>query len=192
MSVGFYLFFTLDVQWAACGSVAADRASLRCSQAHQAFCFYSVWFRFVFRVMSFSCFEPRCVFKEITSPRKTMKFTAGCTSPSWKSNTERPFAGSLIWSRGTFMLFCLMNLPQSWQIWQILKLAVCMWGLMCQRGGLKSSPCSPTGTRQSPQANISWHFPWQHATISGLSTTVGEGMIAKLPSRLFFPPRQDT
>ena len=61
MSVGLYLFPTLDVQSAASGSVAADRVSLRCSQAHQAFCFYSVWFHFVFRVMSFSCFESRSV-----------------------------------------------------------------------------------------------------------------------------------
>lgn len=66
MSVGLYLFPTLDVQSAASGSVAADRVSLRCSQAHQAFCFYSVWFHFVFRVMSFSLVEPRSVFKETT------------------------------------------------------------------------------------------------------------------------------
>lgn len=71
---------------------------------------------------------------------------------------------------------------------ETLRPAVCMWGLMCQRGGLKSSPCSATGTRQSPQANISWHFPWQHAMISALSTTVGEGMIAKLPSKTIPPP----
>lgn len=90
------------------------------------------------------------------------------------------------------MLFCLINLPQCWQIWQVLKLvlrpAVCLLGLMCQRGGLKSSPCSPTGTQQSPQANISWHFPWQHGTISALSTTVGERLIAVLPSNTIFSP----
>lgn len=83
-----------------------------------------------------------------------------------------------------------MNLPQCWQIWQILKLAlrpaVCMLGLMCQRVGPRSSPCSPTGTWRFLQENISWHFPWQLAMISALSTTVGERMIAKWPNKIFF------
>lgn len=70
MSVGLYLFPTLDVQSAASGSAAADRVSLRCSQAHQAFCFYSVWFHFVFRVMSFSCFEPQSFLKRQPSEKK--------------------------------------------------------------------------------------------------------------------------
>lgn len=56
MSVGLYIFPTLDVQSAVSSSVAADRVSLRCSQAHQAFCFHSVWFHFVFCVMSFLVF----------------------------------------------------------------------------------------------------------------------------------------
>lgn len=96
------------------------------------------------------------------------------------------------------MLLCLMNLPRWWQVWQILKLAqrpaLCMLGLTCQRVGLQSPPCSATGTLCSPQANISWHFSWQLAMISALSTTVGEGMIAEWPDKtlfFFFPPRRD-
>lgn len=69
------------------------------------------------------------------------KKKAGCTSESCKSNNrERSFAGSLIWSPGTFILFCLMNLPRRWQVCQILKLAlrpaVCVLGLMCQKAHL--------------------------------------------------------
>lgn len=113
-----------------------------------------------------------------------------------EGNTARGQSrGSLIRSPGTFMLFCLMNAPRHWQVWQILKAAprpaACMLGLMCQRGGLKSSPCSPTGTRQSPQVNISWHFSWQHAMMSALSKTTGERMIAELPAKTIFSPPDD-
>lgn len=156
--------------------------------------------RFVFTLFGFtlffvSChflvFEPRCVFKEKTQWKTKRGCTGGCTSQSWRKYSERSVSGSLIRSPGTFMLFCLMNAPWHWQVWQILKAALrpvaCMLGLMCQRGG----PCSPTGTRQSPRVNISWHFPWQHAMMSALSTTTGERMIAELPAKTIFSPPDD-
>lgn len=150
--------------------------------------------RFVFTVFGFALFFMSCyfviwatIFKETTSWKKKKNLTPGYTSQSWKNNNgERSFAGSLIWSPGIFMLFCLINPPRCWQIWQVwkavLRPAVCQLGLMCQRGGLKSSPCFATETQQPPQANISWHFPWQHGMSSLLSTTVDERM------RFFFSP----
>lgn len=85
MSVGFSLSSTLDVQSAAMASVSTDWVSLRCSQAHQAFCFYPVWFHFVFVschfvVLSWHPFLKRQVSK--TEKKKKRKQTEKKKKPS--------------------------------------------------------------------------------------------------------------
>lgn len=190
MSVGLYLFLTLDVQWAACGSVAADRVSLRCSQTHEAFCFYSVWFHFVFRVMSFFFFWS-CDLSFKRQPSKEKKNQASVRREQKQEVIHRQ--SNLVW--WDIRVILSDQPPSALTLWQIVELAqrpaacvcVCVLGLTCQRGGLKSSPRAPAGTHHSPQAHISWHFPWQHAVNSALSAAAGEGMIAKVPSKTVFP-----
>lgn len=70
-----------------------------------------------------------------------------------------------------------------WDIWGV---CVCV---SQSEGGQESSPCSPTGTWQSPQTNISWHFPWQLDVIPALTLSAGEQVsVNKVAQTIFSPP----
>lgn len=150
-------------------------------------CFVFTLFGFTLFFVSchFSCFELWSVQRDNLVKKNSL--LGARLNHVRRRGPSQPVSFSL---SGIFTLCCLMNQLLCWQIWQILKLvlrpAVCMLGLMYQRVELQSPPCSPTGIQYSLRANIFRHFPWQPATISALSTTVGDGMIAKWPNKTFF------
>lgn len=183
MSVGLYLLPTLDVQSAA--SSSADRVPLRCSQAHQAFCFYSVWFHIVFPVMSFLSFL--VLFKtSICSKRqpRVTKLSARDTIESCKNKKQRSFTSSLIWS-----LWCVYVILFNKSAWVLTALTDfetrsethCVF-VRFNVSESWTAELTLFSCRDSA-FSLSRHFPWQPAVIPDLRVTVGVRMIADWPSK---------